>query len=113
MLCCCGHGRTQKPSSTHDCQRHISWLVIAQEVIHREIQTLHRELLDPRHGYRSVFGGLNRKGRNLSAGVSELEMLLEKSQAIPLTTSKPRQLMGAITHPASVYVEVLRDTLAR
>lgn len=45
------------------------------------------------------------------ASVQKLEDLLEQTDQIPLTTPKPRQLMGIKTAAAFVYVNVLRDVL--
>lgn len=112
MPCCSDHRRAQRLSRTDGCHGYLPWLQVAQEVIHRDIQTLHEELNDPGSGCRSVFGRLNRNGRNVLARLQELEALLGQSETIPLTTPKPRQLMGSKTPSVSVYVEVLRDMLA-
>jgi hypothetical protein len=110
---CFHHRHSHGLSGTYGCQDYLPWLQVAQEVIYRDLRTLHQEMNGTRHGYRSLFGSLNRQGHDLSARIRELEALLRQSEAIPSTTAKPRELMGTKTPSVSMYVEALRDMLAR
>ena len=111
--CCFRHRHPDRASTADGCQGYRPWLQVAQEVLHRHVRTLYEELDDPRHGYRSLFGSLNRQGHDLLARIQELEALLGQSEAIPLTTAKPRQFVGTKTPSVPVYVEVLREMLAK
>lgn len=99
-------------STTYGCQGYRPWLQVAQEVLHKHVRTIHKELNDPGCGYWSPFGGLNRRGRDLLAHARELQALLEQSEAIPHTTAKPRLLMETVTPSVPEYAGALRERLA-
>lgn len=109
--CCSHHRHSSRAAAGSVCQGYLPWLRVAQEVLSRHVRTMHEKLDDPRGGCRSLFGRLNRRGHDLMASVQKLEDLLEQTDQIPLTTPKPRQLMGSKTAAAFVYVNVLRDVL--
>lgn len=109
--CCSHHRYSGRPAAGNVCQGYVPWLRVAQEVIARDLRTMHEKLDDPRGGCRGFLGSLNRRGHDLMASVQKLEDLLEQTEEIPLTTPKPRQLMGIKAPAAFVYVNALRDVL--
>ena len=99
-------------STTYGCQGYRPWLQVAQEVLHKHVRIIHKELNDPSCGYWSPLGSLNRRGRDLLAHAHELEALLRQSEAIPHTTAKPRLLMETVTPSVPEYAGALRQMLA-
>ncbi|MEI6499837.1 MAG: hypothetical protein WCP21_02300 [Armatimonadota bacterium] len=103
----------ERVSTTYGCQGYRPWLQVAQEVLHKHVRIIHKELNAPSCGYWSPFGGLNRRGRELLAHAQELQALLEQSETIPHTTAKPQQLMEPTPPSVPDYVGVLREMIAR